>query len=203
MNESNGNRPKTDGSQDNDPHVTISDEAVQAEAAQADGASADGAHATESEISPEDALAAAEARATEHWDKYLRAVAELDNVRKRARKDVENARNFGIEKFATELLAVNDSLEAAISNGGEASAETLLEGSQATLRLLVTSLQKFGVAEVEPTGAPFDPQLHEAMTMVPSPDAEPNTVIDTIQKGYTLNGRLIRPARVIVAAAPA
>ncbi|MFK8017574.1 MAG: nucleotide exchange factor GrpE [Gammaproteobacteria bacterium] len=196
MNESNGDQPKADGAHNTDPHVTISDEAVQAEAAQGDAAAAE-------PLAANDALAAAEARATEHWDKYLRSVAELENVRKRARKDVENARNYGIEKFATELLAVNDSLEAAISNGAEASAQSLLEGSQATLRLLVASLQKFGVAEVDPTGAPFDPQLHEAMTMVPSPDAEPNTVIDTIQKGYTLNGRLIRPARVIVAAPPA
>ncbi|MEO0576038.1 MAG: nucleotide exchange factor GrpE [Pseudomonadota bacterium] len=193
MNESNADGPKTPESraEASDPHVTISDEAV---AAQAEDANTDTAT---------DALGEAEAKAAENWDKYLRAVAELDNVRKRARKDVENARNFGIERFAGELLAVSDSLQAAIANGAEASAESLLEGSDATLRLLMTTLEKFGVSEVDPLGTPFDPQLHEAMTMVPSPDAEPNSVIDVIQKGYTLNGRLIRPARVIVASAPA
>lgn len=199
MNESNANQPKTpeSGAEASDPHVTISDEAVAAQTVEEAG------DAEASGGAPEDALSDAEAKAAENWDKYLRAVAELDNVRKRARKDVENARNFGIERFAGELLAVSDSLQAAIANGSEASAESLLEGSDATLRLLVATLEKFGVSEVDPLGAPFDPQLHEAMTMVPSPDAEPNSVIDVIQKGYTLNGRLIRPARVIVASAPA
>lgn len=147
-----------------------------------------------------DPLAQAEARADENWNKYLRAVAELDNVRKRARRDVENARKYGIERFAGELLAVSDSLEAALEAGESAEAASLLEGSEATLKLLLSTLGKFGVEQLDPHGEPFDPQLHEAMTMVPSPDAEPNTVIDVIQKGYSLNGRLIRPARVIVAA---
>ncbi len=148
----------------------------------------------------DDPLADAHAKADENWNKYLRAVAELDNVRKRARRDVENAHKYGIERFAGELLAVSDSLEAALSTGNQADAAALLEGSEATLKLLVGTLEKFGIEQIDPHGAPFDPQLHEAMTMVPSPNVEPNTIIEVIQKGYSLNGRLIRPARVIVAA---
>ncbi|MEM7765382.1 MAG: nucleotide exchange factor GrpE [Pseudomonadota bacterium] len=150
---------------------------------------------------PDEALAEAEAKASENWEKYVRAVAELDNVRKRARRDVENAHKYGIEKFVGELLSVADSLEAGLAAGESADANALREGSEATLKLFQTVIGKFGVELLDPHGAPFDPQQHEAMTMIPMPDAEPNTVIDVIQKGYSLNGRLIRPARVVVAAA--
>lgn len=150
----------------------------------------------------DDPLAAAEARANENWDKYLRAVAELDNVRKRAARDVENARKYGIERFVGELLAVSDSMEAALASGEQTDAAALLEGNRATLKLLGSVLAKFGVEAVDPAGEPFDPERHEAMTMVPNPDVEPNTVIDVIQKGFVLNGRLVRPARVVVASAP-
>ncbi|MEL6446798.1 MAG: nucleotide exchange factor GrpE [Pseudomonadota bacterium] len=155
------------------------------------------------ESAGEDALAAAEARANENWDKYLRAVAELDNVRKRATRDVENARKYGVERLVGELLAVSDSMEAALASGEATDAAALLEGNSATLKLLASVLTKFGVEQIDPAGEPFDPQRHEAMTMVPNPDVEPNTVIDVIQKGYALNGRLVRPARVVVASAPA
>lgn len=175
------------GEQSADEAVDISATAREAEAADNPG---------------EDPLAAAEARANENWDKYLRAVAELDNVRKRAARDVENARKYGIERFVAELLAVSDSMEAALASGEATDAATLLEGNRATLKLLGSVLAKFGVEEVDPAGEPFDPERHEAMTMVPHPDAEPNTVIDVIQKGFVLNGRLVRPARVVVAAAP-
>ncbi|MFK8053340.1 MAG: nucleotide exchange factor GrpE [Woeseiaceae bacterium] len=161
--------------------------------------SAEGTAAADAAAS-EDPLAAAEAKAAENWEKYVRAVAELDNVRKRARRDVENAHKYGIERFAGELLAVSDSLEAGLSASDGADAAALVEGSQATLKLFQTTMAKFGVETLDPHGEPFDPQQHEAMTMVPAPDAEPNTVIDVIQKGYSLNGRLIRPARVVVAA---
>ncbi|MEM9172420.1 MAG: nucleotide exchange factor GrpE [Pseudomonadota bacterium] len=149
--------------------------------------------------SHDDPLALAQAKAQEHWDKYVRTVAELDNVRKRAQRDVEKARSFGIERFTKELLGVVDSLEAASANK-VAEASALLEGSEATLRLLHSTLEKFGVESIEPAGEVFDPQAHEAMTMVPAPHAEPGSIIDVIQKGYSLNGRLIRPARVVVAA---
>ena len=148
------------------------------------------------------ALADAEAKSSEHWDKYLRAVAELDNVRKRAQRDVEQAHRFANERLVAELLAVADSLEAAMASGDQASAEALLEGSSATLKLLLATLDKFGVTQIDPHGEPFDPQQHEAMTMVPSPAAEPDSVLEVVQKGYSLNGRLVRPARVVVASAP-
>ena len=151
----------------------------------------------------DDALAEAQAKADEHWDKYLRAAAEVENVRKRAARDVENAHKFALERFAGDLLAVCDSLEMALATEGEASVASLQEGSEATLKLLLTTLQRFGVEEVNPEGEPFDPALHEAMTMQPSPDAEPGSVLTVFQKGYSLNGRLLRPARVVVAAEPA
>lgn len=151
---------------------------------------------------PADELSALRDKAAENWDKYLRAVAELDNVRKRAARDVENARKFALERFASELLAVRDSLEMGLASAATASVEDLREGSQATLQQLAATLERFGVTEVDPEGEPFDPAVHEAMTVQPSPEVEPGTVVAVYQKGYLLNGRLLRPARVVVAAAP-
>lgn len=150
---------------------------------------------------PADELSALRDKAAENWDKYLRAVAELDNVRKRAARDVENARKFALERFASELLAVRDSLEMGLASAGTAGVEDLREGSQATLKQLAATLERFGVTEVDPEGEPFDPSVHEAMTVQPSPEVEPGTVVAVYQKGYLLNGRLLRPARVVVAAA--
>lgn len=150
---------------------------------------------------PQAACEAEKARADENWDRYLRAAAELENVRKRAERDLENARKFAIERFATELLAVKDSLELGLAAAEEvADVESLLEGSRTTLKQLTATLERFGVAEVNPEGEPFDPHLHEAMTTQPSAEVEPDTVLTVFQKGYTLNGRLLRPARVVVAA---
>ena len=145
-------------------------------------------------------LQALQAKADENWDKYLRAAAELENVRKRAARDVENAHKFALERFASELLAVLDSLEAGLAAGEDADAETLLKGKEATLKQLLTIMQRFGIEEVDPHGEPFDPNLHEAMTVQPSADVEPGSVVTVFQKGYALNGRLLRPARVVVAA---
>lgn len=147
-------------------------------------------------------IAELQQKADENWDRYLRAAAEVENIRKRAVRDVEHARKFALEGFSREILAVKDSLEMGIAAGESADAEALLAGSEATLKLLTTTLERFGVAEVDPEGEPFDPELHEAMTMQPSADAEPGSVLTVIQKGYSLNGRLLRPARVIVAAEP-
>lgn len=146
-----------------------------------------------------DPVAELEARADANWDKYLRAAAELENVRKRAARDVENARRFAVERFAREILAVLDSLEMGLESGSDGSADALRSGSEATLKQLAATMAQFGVAEVDPLGEPFDPELHEAMTMQPSADAEPGSVLTVYQKGYTLNGRLLRPARVVVA----
>jgi len=147
-----------------------------------------------------DELAALQARADENWDRYLRAAAELENVRKRAARDVENAHKFALERFARELLGVRDTLEMGLAAADGASVESLLEGKEATLKLLTTVLQQFGIEEVDPAGEPFDPELHEAISMQPSADLEPGSVMNVVQKGYTLNGRLLRPAMVIVAA---
>lgn len=147
----------------------------------------------------DDPLAELSAKADEHWDKYLRVAAELENVRKRAARDVENAHKFAIERFTADLLTVCDSLEMSLAADG-ASFETLQAGSEATLKQLASVMQRFGVDEVDPEGEPFDPTLHEAMTMQPSDDVEPGSVITVFQKGYALNGRLLRPARVVVAA---
>lgn len=146
--------------------------------------------------------AALKEQADENWDKYLRTAAELENIRKRAARDMENARKFALERFAAELLPVRDSLEMGLAAANDAGAEELVEGNRATLKQLVATLERFGVTEVDPQGEPFDPELHEAMTMQPSSDVEPNTVLTVFQKGYTLNGRLLRPARVVVASAP-
>lgn len=149
-----------------------------------------------------DELQALQAKADENWDKYLRTAAEMENVRKRAARDVEKAHKFALERFATELLAVCDSLEMAQGTDADASVESMKEGSEATLKLLRSVLSRFDVEELDPHGEPFDPAVHEAMTMQPSADAEPGTVLTVFQKGYALNGRLLRPARVVVASEP-
>lgn len=165
-----------------------------------DSAVADGA--TDSRDSDVDEQASLQEKVDEYWDKYLRTAAELDNVRKRAAKDVENARKFALERFASELLPVRDSLEMGLASADQADAAHLREGSLATLKQLAATLERFGVTEVDPQGEPFDPAVHEAMMMQPSADVEPGTVVTVFQKGYLLNGRLLRAARVVVAAAP-
>ncbi|NDE01616.1 MAG: nucleotide exchange factor GrpE [Gammaproteobacteria bacterium] len=146
-------------------------------------------------------LADAEARAAASRDQHLRAVAELDNVRKRAQRDVENAHRYALEKFAADLLPVKDSLDLAIENSARADTAALIEGQAATQRLLVKALERAGIVELNPQGEPFDANLHEAMAAQPSATAEPNSVIAVVQRGYSLNGRLLRAARVIIARA--
>jgi molecular chaperone GrpE len=150
-----------------------------------------------------DEMAELQAQVEANWDRYLRTAAELENVRKRAARDVEHAHKFALERFAADLLAVCDSLELALAAEGEPSVESLKEGSEVTLKLLATTMQRFGIEELDPHGEPFDPAQHEAMTMQPSDDVEPGTVVTVFQKGYALNGRLLRPARVVVASEPA
>lgn len=149
---------------------------------------------------PGTALAAAEAKAAENWERYVRAAAETENVRKRAARDVENAHRFALERFGKELLAVKDGLEMALAASENASVESLLEGSAATLKLLGSTMERFGIEQLDPDGEPFDPEWHEAIDVRPSDAVEPGTVLTVVQKGYSLNGRLLRPAMVIVAA---
>jgi molecular chaperone GrpE len=146
-----------------------------------------------------DPLAELQAKADENWERYVRAVAETENVRKRAAREVENAHKFALERFGRELLAVTDGLEMALAASENATIESLLEGSNATLKLLGSTMERFGVSAIDPEGEPFDPELHEAISVQPSETAEPGTVVAVMQKGYMLNGRLLRPAMVVVA----
>jgi molecular chaperone GrpE len=148
-------------------------------------------------------LAAAETKASENWNSYLRAVAELENYRKRSERELENARKYAVERFAQELVGVGDSLEAGIVAATTNPGPALLEGAQATLKQLLRAFDKAGIKVIDPLGQPFDPAWHEAMVAQESRDTAPNTVLSVIQKGYSLNGRLLRPARVIVSKAPA
>ena len=134
-------------------------------------------------------------------DAVLRAAAEEQNVRRRAERDVENAHKFALEKFAGDLLAVVDTLERALEAPSSEGDQAMREGVELTLKMLLDALKKHGLEQVDPTGEPFDPQEHEAMSMQPNPDMEPNTVMAVFQKGYKLNGRLVRPAMVVVSKA--
>ena len=145
-------------------------------------------------------VAAAQSKAQENWNNYMRAVAELDNYRKRAEREVDQARKYAIERFAQELLPVGDALEAGMRSGA-ANPTVLLEGAQATLKELNRAFDKAGIKLIDPLGQPFDPNWHEAMVAQESRDVAPDTVLTVIQKGYSLNGRLLRPARVIVSKA--
>lgn len=148
-------------------------------------------------------LEALREQAAANHDRYLRAVAELENVRKRAARDVENARRYGLERLAQALLPVFDSMEAGLASAEQASAESLLDGKRATMRLLNAALEQVGIKELDPHGEPFDPAMHEAMAVAPSDDAEPGTVLEVFQKGYSIHDRLLRAARVVVAKEPA
>lgn len=175
-------------------HSSETDGQIQEAPAEAAGATSPGTLEAE--------LAEARARADEHWNSYLRAVAETDNLRKRAQRDVEAASRYAIEKFAGELLEVRDSLELGVAAGASAEPARLLEGMEATLRLLSRAFEKSGLSVVDPAGQPFNPEFHEAMATQPSADQPPGTVLAVVQKGYVLNGRLLRPARVLVAREP-
>lgn len=131
-------------------------------------------------------------------DQALRAAAEAQNVRRRAEQEADKARKFALEKFVKELLPVVDSLEKALESMQDGASDVHREGVSMTLKMQLDVLNKFGVESVEPHSEPFDPQVHEAMAMVPNPELEPNTVMDVMQKGYLLNGRLVRPAMVVV-----
>jgi len=148
----------------------------------------------------ESQLEYAQAKATENWDHYMRAKAEMDNLRRRNIKDVENAHKFGIEKFVTEILPVIDGIGMGLAVE-DASAESLREGMELTMTMLGKMMEKLGIEEIDPLNEPFDAAKHQAMSMQPNADVEPNTVIAVMQKGYSLNERLIRPAMVMVSKA--
>lgn len=148
-------------------------------------------------------LTEATRRADENWDKFLRTQAELENLRRRSEKDLQNANKYALERFAKELLSVVDSLELGLQAAvGETSdVAKLREGMELTLKQLSSVLEKFGIRAVDPMGEKFNPDLHQAMAMQPTADMEPNTVVKVFQKGYLLHDRLLRPAMVVIAQA--
>jgi molecular chaperone GrpE len=145
-------------------------------------------------------LNAARAQAQENWDRYLRTAAEMENLRRRSQQELERVQRFALDRFGSELLPVKDSLEMGLAAAdGEATVEAVREGTEATLKLMNSVFEKFGIQEIDPVGAPFDPSVHEAISVQSSPEATSEIVMTVVQKGYLLNGRLLRPARVIVA----
>ena len=160
-----------------------------------------GAVVEEAAPSLEDALREAELKAAEHHDAWLRAKAETENVRRRAKEDISKAAKFAIERFARELLAVKDSLEIALATEAQ-SVDSLRSGSEVTLKQLVAAFEKAALTEVNPLGEKFDPNRHQAISVVDSAQ-EPNTVVTVLQKGYLLADRVLRPAMVVVAKAAA
>lgn len=175
----------------------MSDKDIKAETPEAvEAAEAAGQETQDLQLLLEDARA----KADEHWNQLLRLRAEMDNVRRRGEREVANAHKYALERFVQELLPVRDSLELGLAATG--GAERLREGMELTLKLLADAMAKFGVQTVDPIGQPFNPEQHQAMTLQESADQPPNTVLAVFQKGYMLNDRLVRPARVVVSKVP-
>jgi len=148
-------------------------------------------------------LSDARNKADEHWDQCLRLQADIENLRKRKERDVANAHKFALDKFAVDLLPVRDSLEMGLAAADSADAEKLREGSELTLKMLTSAMDKYNIIEVNALNEQFNPEYHEAISMQEREDVPPNTVVTVVQKGYLLNDRLIRPAMVIVSRAAA
>ena len=149
-------------------------------------------------------LAAAEQKAQENWDKAVRTLAEMDNLKKRTQKDIEDAHKYALNSFAKDLLSVLDSLELGLqaATGDSDEVKKFREGSELTIKQFETVFAKFNVATLDPTGQPFNAEQHQAVLMQEVDGATPNTVVNVFQKGYMLNGRLLRPAMVVVAKTP-
>ena len=184
-----------------DHQVPMTAEGDEPQSATANETGAYAPNAPEVMPSLETLLKQAELAAQEHHDAWLRAKADADNIRKRAQTDIANAHKYAIENFSTELLAVKDSLEAALAINN-VTVDNLKSGVELTLKQLNSVFEKFRVTDINPLGQKFDPHRHQAISTVDA-DAEPNTVVQVFQKGYLLNDRVIRPAMVAVAKAPA
>ena len=154
-----------------------------------------------SDLSPQQELEQAQATVKDYWEQMMRLRAEIENYRKRAARDVENAHKYGLKSFVEELLPVIDSMEMGLSAaaGENATLESIREGSELTHQMFIQVLQKQGLNEIDPRGEKFDPEQHQAISMIDDESAESNTVIDVMQKGFSLNDRLVRPAMVVVA----
>ncbi len=194
----------------------VSEEKQKAQASSAEGRKKSAAGAENADTQPQDTamdkdtqhaveqlqreLEESKNKADENWNEYLRACAELENTKRRMQRDIENAHKYAVEKFILELLPVKDSLEMGLdaSKDQNGSIEKLIEGTELTLKMFNDAVTKFGVEVVDPLDQPFNPEFHQAMSMQDSHLKPPNTVLAVMQKGYTLNGRLIRPAMVVV-----
>lgn len=159
---------------------------------------------SEAEESLEEQLEAERKKAQENWELALRTQAELENLRKRTYRDIENAHKYALEKLATELLGVRDSMELGLSAALESTDITgIREGMELTLKMISQVMEKFDIREINPEGEKFNPELHQAMAMQETDKLKPNNVISVMQKGYVLKDRLLRPALVTVSRAPA
>ena len=169
-----------------------------------DGGSAVGAGEVPDHTELTALLEDARGKADEHWDQVVRLQAEMNNLRKRSERDLANAHKFALERFANELLPVKDSLEMGLAafDVDDADPDKLREGVALTLQMLAGAMDKVAIQEVNPLNERFNPDFHQAMSMQERDDVEPNTVVTVVQKGYTLNDRLIRPAMVIVSKSP-
>lgn len=177
---------------------------VQPEAAsEIEGEEAEQELLEEEQQSDDDQIEKLEQQVAEANDNVLRVQAEMQNLRRRSERDVENAHKFALDKFSADLLPVVDNLERALAaiDSDDDSQKAIAEGIELTLKSFLDVLKRFKIEAVDPAGQPFDADLHQAVSMVPNPELEPNTVMDVFQKGYTLNGRLIRPAMVVVSSA--
>ena len=190
---------KEQGHTADSPAIEDMDEAVQEELENEAAASGEIAE----EHTPEELgrlLEDARNKADEHWDLVIRTKAEIDNLKKRHQRELENAHKYSLDKFVGEMLGVWDSLELghAAAKEDNADIEKLMEGTELTLKMLKDVMQKFGVEQIDPLDQPFNPDLHQAISMQPTKEVPPNTVVNVVQKGYSLNGRVVRPAMVIV-----
>ena len=198
---------ETETDQQKDQDAVQPDEAVQPEVVVNEAGSEDVSNEEiEQELLEEEQVSETEQlqqQVADANDNVLRIQAEMQNMRRRAERDVENAHKFALDKFSADLLPVVDNLERALSaiNTEDESQKAIAEGIELTLKSFLDVLVRFKIEAVDPAGEPFDANLHQAVSMVPNPDLEPNTVMDVFQKGYTLNGRLIRPAMVVVSSA--
>ncbi|MED5238516.1 MAG: nucleotide exchange factor GrpE [Pseudomonadota bacterium] len=184
-----------------EPQVeTVEEQEAAAAAAEAEGEQAE--PTAEEKLAELEAELATVKKALGEAD--IRAQAEIQNVRRRAERDVQHAHKFALEKFAGDLLSVADNLERGLGalDADDEALKGAREGIELTLKSLLDVFGKYNLEQISPSDEPFNPELHEAMTMVPVPNVDPNTVIEVLEKGYQLNGRLIRPARVVVSKAP-
>ena len=186
---------------DTDQQVEQGETPVEAAATAADGVNVELGNTQE--LTLEETIAQLHEEVAAAKDMAIRAQADAQNVKRRAEQDIEKARKFALERFCSELLPVADNLERALEStaGDDEIVKPIAEGVQLTLKSFYDALKKFNIEALDPQGEPFDPQLHQAMTMVENNEVEPNTVIAVMQKGYTLNGRLVRPAMVMVSKA--